>query len=163
LEEFVLGGGGSSYYPSHTAEEAERIFQSAVEEVEKTRIRNTFISFHVEDEAQVGLLRFQAKNNRFGLIFRDYSVKEPFDEKWKTQCSERISQTSAMICLIGKETANRDAVLWELEEAYRQGKEVIGVRIYRDQNHPIPRPLLEHKAPIINWELQEISEHLEEP
>lgn len=159
-------GGGTPYTgPSaRTAEEAERIFKSKVEEAEEAqkpqtepRVRNVFISFHVDDEAQVNLLRTQAKDENSGLEFRDYSVKEPFDEKWKTNCRERIAQTSATICMIGPNTASRPAVIWELEESYRQGKQVIGVRIYRDRNYPIPKPLLDHNAPIMNWDLDEIN------
>ena len=159
-----MGGGVSSYSgpPSRTPEEAEKIFKTAVEEVRQTRVRNVFISFHIEDEPQVNLLRYQAKDNQFGIIFRDYSVKEPFDEKWKTNCREKIAQTSALICMIGEKTAQREAVLWEIEEAYRQGKKVIGVRIYRDKNHPIPKPLLEHNAPIVEWDLAKISRLLED-
>jgi len=157
-----LGNGGGSYYtPSRTPEEAEEIFKNATDEVRQAKRRNVFISFNVDDEAQVNLLRHQAKDNEFGLEFRDYSVKQPFDEKWKTNCKERIAQTSALICLIGPNTAQRKAVIWEIEEAYRQGNKVIGVRIHRDQNHPIPKPLLEHGAPIVNWDLAKISALLE--
>lgn len=159
-----MGGGGVSYSgsPSRTSEEAEKVFQTAVEEVRRAKVRNVFISFHIDDEAQVNLLRHQAKDNEFGLEFRDYSVKEPFDEKWKTNCRERISRTSALICMIGEKTAQREAVIWEIEEAYRQGKKVIGVRIHRDKHHPIPKPLLEHNAPIVEWNLAKISKLLED-
>lgn len=110
----------------------------------------------------LNLLRSQAKNENFDIEFRDYSVKEPFDEKWKTQCKERIAQTSMMICMIGPETAQHDAVNWELTEAYRQGKKVIGVRIYRDRDDPVPSPLKENNAPIVEWDLKEIQRKLDE-
>ena len=154
---------GGSYYsgPSdRSTDEAEGLFQSSVDEVRQATSRNVFISFHVDDEAQVNLLRDQAKLEGSDLLFRDYSVKEPFDEKWKANCRERIAQTSATICMIGPETANREAVKWELEESYRQGKQVIGVRIYRNANDPIPQPLLDNNAPVINWNLKDISKVL---
>jgi len=156
-------GGGSSVYvgPSKkTPEDAERLFKKAVDEARESGARNVFISFHMEDEAQVNLLRNQAKSEDSDLVFRDYSVKEPFDEKWKTNCGERIAQTSATVCMIGPDTAKRDAVIWEIEESYRQGKTVIGVKIYRDRSYPIPKPLLDHKAPILEWNLRKISEVL---
>ena len=159
-----LGGGISGYGgpPVRSAEEAERIFKTANDEVKTARTRNVYISFHVEDENQVNLLRAQAKSEKFDIEFRDYSVKEPFDEKWKTNCRERITQTSATICMIGEETATREAVIWELEESYRQGKKVIGVKIHRDRNYQIPEPLLKNKAPIVEWDLKEISKLLYE-
>jgi len=158
-----LGGGSSGYSvePSKSEEGAEAIFDSATEEARRSRIRNVFISFNVDDESQVNLLRSQAKGENFDIEFRDYSVKEPFDEAWKTNCKERIAQTSMLICMIGPRTAERDAVNWEIQEAVRQGKQVIGVRIYRDRNDPVPAPLLEHNARIVNWDLKEISRLLD--
>lgn len=160
-----LGSRGSRVYigpPAKTVEEAEKTFRPALEEVRAARTRNVFISFNVEDESQVNLLREQAKNEKFDIEFRDYSVKEPFDEKWKTNCRERISQTSVTICMIGEKTAEREAVIWEQEESYRQGKKVIGVKIYRDRDYPIPRPLVENNAPIVEWDLNKISRMLED-
>lgn len=122
--------------------------------------KRTFISFHVADEAQVELLRQQAKDERYDIEFVDYSVKEPFDEKWKTQCTERIKQSSVVICFIGEDTHKREAVLWEMRKAYELGKRVIGVRIYRDKNHKIPTPLKEHGAKIVNWDLDAISDEI---
>ena len=158
-------GGGASIYPGSSggkdADEAEGLFDSGVDEVRDAGIRNVFISFHVDDEHYVDLLRHQAKDNQFGLRFRDYSVKEPFDERWKTQCKERIAQTSALVCMIGSETANRKAVDWEIREAHRQGKKVIGVRVQRNANHPIPQALIDTDAEIVDWNLARISKKLE--
>lgn len=123
--------------------------------------RRVFISFHVEDEAQVELLRQQAKDERFDIEFIDYSVKEPFDNKWKTRCAERIKRSSVFICMIGPETYRREAVLWEINKAYELGKKVIGVRIYRDKNHKIPKPLKDNNAKIMYWNLSDIAKELE--
>ena len=133
------GGGGSGGGPPA---ESLRIFKSAVEEARSEeggppRTRNVFISFHVQDEPQVNLLRAQARDSDFGMEFRDYSVKEPFDEAWKSNCRQQIGLTSLTICMIGPDTATRDAVIWELEESYRQGHKVIGVRVYRDLKRPV--------------------------
>ncbi len=156
--------GGSTYSGvARGASEVEGIFRSSVEEVRRGEpgvLRNVFISFHIDDEPQVNLLRSQAKGEEFGMEFRDYSVKEPFDENWKKNCADRISQTSLTICMIGPETADRPAVVWELEESYRQGKKVVGVRIYKDRDDPIPEPLRRHNAHIIEWKRDEINRYL---
>lgn len=65
--------------------------------------------------------------------------------------------------MIGDDTANREAVNWEIEESYRQGKKVIGVRIHRNHNDPIPRAMKEHNAPVTTWDTKEIQRHLDEP
>ncbi len=110
----------------------------------------------MEDEAQVDLLRYQAKDNKYDLEFIDYSVHEPFDERWKSQCTERIQQSSVVVVMIGKDTHTREAVLWEINKAYELGKPVIGVRIHRDQNHTIPEPMRRNNAKIVNWSMDDI-------
>ena len=161
-------GGGSSFSPSRRdAGRAEGIFRSSVREVEEStsreKIRNVFISFHTDDESQVNLLRHQAASERFDLKFNDYSIKEPFDEKWKSQCREKIALTSATICMIGPDTASRPSVIWELEESYRQGKKVAGVRINSTRADPLPQPLKDHNAPILPWKQDAIQKFLQEP
>jgi len=116
----------------------------------------------MDDESQVNLLRHQSKDDRFELEFTDYSVKEPFDEKWKTQCTERIRQSSVVIVMIGKETYMRRAVLWEIKKAYELGKPVIGVRIHKDTNLILPEQLKKNNAPIVSWNMKEIMDAIYE-
>lgn len=118
-----------------------------------------FISFHVEDEPQVNLLRAQAKDGK--VEFTDYSVKEPFDEKWKTQCTERIAQSDMVVVMIGPETHQREAVDWEIRKANELGKPIIGIRIYRDENHRIPQALIDAQAKIGPWNLEAIQNQLD--
>ncbi len=94
------------------------------------------------------------------MEFRDYSVKEPFDEAWKRNCADRIGQTSVTICMISPDTASREAVNWELEESYRQGHQVVGVRIYRDRSDPVPEPILQHNSRVIYWDRDELNRYV---
>lgn len=123
--------------------------------------RNVFISFHMEDEAQVGLLRYQAKNNKFNLEFTDYSVKTPFNSNWKARCEEKIKQSSITVVMIGVDTYKRPAVLWEINKSYELGKQVIGVRVHKNRKDFIPGPLLRNKAKIINWNMEKIQNELD--
>lgn len=115
----------------------------------------------MDDEAQVDLLRMQAKSDRFDLEFTDYSVKEAYEEKWKTNCKPRIERSDIELVFIGENTHSREAVIWEIEQAYKMGKKVIGVRIYRDKNYKIPQPLIDHHAKIINWDLKDIQREID--
>lgn len=124
--------------------------------------RNVFISFDVdEDKPQVRLLGSQAKNDRFPFSFRDYSVKEPFEEKWKQRVREKIAQTSAVIVAIGEKTHESDAVDWEIREAHRQGKKVIGVRLHKDENHKVPKAMKENGDRVVTWNAKQIAQELE--
>ncbi len=162
-----MGGATEFHIPTNSNDESEKFFDSSTEEAERIskygegKRRNVFISFHTEDESQVNLLRKQASDDRFELEFRDYSIKEPFDEAWKSQTKKIISKTSAMIVMIGPDTAQRKAVDWEIREAHRQGKKVMGVRIYKDQNHPIPSAIKEYGDKVVAWKMKEISRNLD--
>lgn len=169
---YYMGGSSSGFtsVPSKTAEEAENIFKKAVQASERgaqprgeRQPRNVFISFSVTDEAMVNLLRAQAKREEFGLEFRDYSVKEHIPEKWRKGVSEKIALTSATIVMIGSDTASRSAVNYEIAESYRQGKKVIGVRIYKNETHPIPAEMRKNNARIVNWNMKEIQQELDRP
>ena len=158
-------GGGTTRTTIHYSKSKSQNLKTS-DKSEQTQLssgqkRKVFISFHMEDEAQVGLLRHQAKNDKFNLEFRDYSVKKPFDSYWKTQCEERIKQTSITIVMIGPETYKRPAVLWEINKSYELGKKVVGVRIRKDEDDPIPGPLLRNNAKIINWNMEEIQNELD--
>jgi hypothetical protein len=164
-----MGGGTNAFkeIPPKTLEEAENLFKRVIEKVDKKddsfkrESRNVFISFSMSDLAQVNLLRSQADDERFGLEFRDYSVKEPFDEKWRKGVSDRIRMTTATIVMIGPDTADKSAVKFEIEESYRLEKKVIGVRIYRNSSHKIPDLMVRNNAPIVSWNIKDIQRVLE--
>lgn len=118
--------------------------------------KRVFISFHNQDETMVNLLRHQAKDDRFDLDFIDSSVKEPFDSHWRARVRERIEQSSVVTCMIGAETHDRKAVLWEINTAYAMGKKVIGVRLHRDEDHIVPEPLIRNNAKIVYWNVEDI-------
>lgn len=121
--------------------------------------RNVFVSFEMGDEAQVRLLAYQARSDKFEFTFRDYSVKDPFDEKWKSQVREKMRLVSAVIVAIGEKTYESEPVDWEIKEAYKQDKKVVGVRIYRDAGHRVP-PAVRPGTEIINWNAEDIASAL---
>ena len=54
--------------------------------------KRVFIAFAIEDKAKRDHLVYQAKLDNSPFEFVDMSVKEPWDEKWKTNCRERIKR-----------------------------------------------------------------------
>jgi len=95
------------------------------------------------------------------LEFTDYSVKEPFDEKWKTQYTERIRQSTIVVVAIGENTHRREAVDWEIRKAHELGKPVIGMRIHSDENHKVPQAMVEHHDRIVSWNLNTVQSELD--
>lgn len=98
-----------------------------------------FISFEMEDRWARDFLVEHAHDADIDFEFIDYSVKEPFESKWKTNVRTRIARTKGTIVLIGETTTASEAVLWEIAETKRQEKPLLGVQINRDETHPVPR------------------------
>lgn len=113
-----------------------------------------FISFEMEDRWARDFLVGQAHNKNSSIEFVDYSVHEPFDEKWKTNCRVRIGRTKGTIVLFGPTTSKSEAVLWEIAETTRQGHPIFGIQINSDKTHAIPSDLLSSK--VIRWDFDEI-------
>lgn len=116
---------------------------------------NVFLSFAMEDKALVDLFRGQARNRRLPLEFRDYSIKEPFDSAWKTQCEERIRYCSLTICLVGFETYKSEAVNWEIRKSADLGKGIMAIYLVSEWVR-LPEALKECSVKPVTWDMDEI-------
>ncbi len=101
------------------------------------KTKNVFISHHHKDDAQVDkLTRLLSKN---GLDLRNSSIRaKPANQQRldkgliKDATIERIlrmkmSWAGSVVVIVGKETHSRPWVNWEIKEANRQGKNIVGV------------------------------------
>lgn len=113
-----------------------------------------FISFEMEDKWARDFLAQHAKDKRNDIEFYDYSVKEAFESKWKTECKKRIEMTRGTIVLVGPTTWRSEAVAWEIAETLRQDHYIFGVQINRDQTHPLPTGL--PAGNVIRWDFDQM-------
>jgi antiphage defense system Thoeris ThsB-like protein len=113
-----------------------------------------FLSFMVEDSWARDFLFQHANDRRNDIAFVDYSLHTPFDEKWKTNCRDRIAQTKGTIVLIGSKSSNSEAVKWEIAETSRQGHYLFGIQINRDKSWTIPAGLPSKN--VISWDFDQI-------
>lgn len=117
-----------------------------------------FISFEMEDRWARDFLAQQAKDKRNDVEFVDYSVKEPFESSWKTECARRIAMTKGTIVLVGSTTSKSDAVLWEIAETIRQKHYLFGIQINSDKTHTVPEGLPTKN--VIRWDFDQIIQWL---
>ena len=114
-----------------------------------------FISFTVEDEDAVNLLRGQAKNPDTELQFDDFSLKDAInshdDDYIKRKIRERIDRVSVTAVYLTPASANSKWVTWEIEESLRRGKGVIGVHPGDKPPSKLPSPFHEHGLPVVRW------------
>lgn len=118
-----------------------------------------FISFEMEDKWARDFLKQHAKDKRNDIEFVDYSVQDPFDSSWKTQCKERISRTRGTIVLIGPTTYRSDAVQWEIDETLRQGHHIFGIQVNSGKSHTVPRGI--PTSSVVRWDFSAIVKRLE--
>lgn len=117
-----------------------------------------FISFEMEDKWARDFLAQHAKDKKNDIEFYDFSVKDPFDSKWKTECKKRIAMTKGTIVLIGPTTYKSEAVLWEIAESNRQEHYIFGIQINKDKTYTIPAGLPSKN--VIRWDFSQMVDWL---
>lgn len=109
-----------------------------------------FISFAIEDKWARDYLVGQAKNERSPFEFVDMSVKQPWDERWKTQCRTRIKGCDGAIALVSKNTKRADGQLWEIRTSKEEGVPIRGIYTTTDDRPAsLPSELLGLR--VVGW------------
>ena len=119
-----------------------------------------FVSFAIEDKWAKDYLVGQAKNGNSPFDFTNMSLSEPFDEKWKTQCRERIKQCDGMIAFVSKNTAKADGAIWEVKTSKQEGIPVIAVYTTTD-NRPATLPSEYNGVSKVDWTWSNIKSFLD--
>ena len=61
-------------------------------------------------------------------------VKEKTDSKIKEWIDEQLNKRSCLVVLIGKKTANRKWINYEIKKAYELNKGIVGIYIHKLEN-----------------------------
>jgi hypothetical protein len=109
-----------------------------------------FVSFAIEDKTYRDLLVGQARNKNSPFEFVDMSVKERWDEKWKTNCRTRIKGCDGLIALVSKNTAKAEGALWEVSCAKDEKVPVRGIYCTTD-NRPATLPVEFSGVKVVDW------------
>ena len=161
-----MGGGGGGSMHSSDLKQLEDNARKNLKAPEYGTSRHLFISFAVEDEDEVNLLRGQAKNDQNDLQFDDFSLKEAIksknDDYIKKVIRERIDRASVTAVYLTKDSAKSEWVAWEITESLRRGKGVIGV--YKGDASPtsLPAAFKEHGLKTIKWDHKELAAAIED-
>lgn len=89
--------------------------------------KRIFTSFAVEDRNEKVMFTGQAKNTSAPYEFVDMSVKNPWDNSWKTKCRTRIKGCDGVIVLITSNLKCADGALWEIKCATEEYIPILGV------------------------------------
>lgn len=128
--------------------------------------RHIFISHHHKDDAEVDNLTNLLKNK--GYDIRNSSIRaKPANQRRLDEgkvpdkvirrlLRMKISWAGKVVVLIGKQTHTRPWVNWEIEEANRQGKRIVGVYEQGGTNADIPPALEKYGSAIVHWNAESI-------
>jgi hypothetical protein len=112
--------------------------------------KRIFIAFAVEDQWARDYIVGQAKNERSPFEFVDMSVKEPWDDSWKTRCRARVKGCDGVIAMVSKNTAKADGALWEIKCAKDEVIPIRGIYTTTD-NRPTSLPAELQGVRVVNW------------
>jgi len=123
--------------------------------------RHIFISHHSKDDKDVGRLTDMLKRNGYDARNSSLRLKPRNKERWeqkripertlKRLLRMRIRWAGTLVVLIGKDTHSRPWVDWEIREAAKQGKRVVGVFARGGGNADIPPAFEEFGSSLENW------------
>lgn len=160
------GGGGRPLLRPGQLDRLERTAKEFLTQATSPAKRNIFISFAMEDQDEVNLLRAQQANEETNLDFNDRSLQEPFDsdraEYIKRGIREKIRQASVTIVYLSDSTPNSSWVDWEIRESIRLGKGVIGTYSGDSPPQTLPAAITEFGVKLVPWKHAELMDAIEE-
>lgn len=136
-----------------------------------TKRRHVFISHHHADDAHVSGLT--AMLGRAGYEIRNSSIRAKpanqrrLDEKripertLKRLLRMKMSWASTVVVLVGKGTATRPWVDWEIATAQRLGKRIVGVYERGGTQNDVPAPLKNYGDAMVAWNSTRIIDAIE--
>ena len=134
---------------------------STLNEYSDDEPKKVFISHSMRDHAQAGLLAYQAESDNFNVEFDDTSLQSPVRGRdWHPVVENEIKYSDRLVVLIGKDTATRKAVDYEIRTAHKHGVPVIPIRIHRNKNHRLPKPIVQYGYEVSNWNTEDIQNRI---
>jgi hypothetical protein len=136
-----------------------------------TKRRHVFISHHHADDAKVSGLTTLL--GRAGFEIRNSSIRAKpanqrrLDEKripertLKRLLRMKMSWASTVVVLVGKDTASRPWVDWEISTANRLGKRIVGVYERGGTENDVPAALERYRDAMVNWNSVKIIDAIE--
>ncbi len=132
------------------------------------RTKNVFISHHHKDDVNVDKLASLLSKKGFSIRNSSIRAKPANQQRLekglvkdttiKRLLKMKISWASSVIVLVGKETHSRPWVNWEIEQAHRLGKNIVGVyeRGLKD-NVDLPLALEKYRtSQVVGWDSDSI-------
>ena len=128
--------------------------------------RHVFISHHHKDDAEVDKL--STLLNRKGYDIRNSSIRAKPANRERLEkglvkdgvirrlLKMKMSWAGTVIVLVGKDTHTRPWVNWEIEQAAKMGKRIVGVWAQGAQECDLPENLIKYRDAMVGWNSENI-------
>ena len=127
--------------------------------------RNVFVSHYSKDEENIQKLKDLLSSKDYAIKNSSIDSTKPNEasnpDYIKKLLRDRITWAGKFICLIGPHTHEREWVDWEIEQAHKQGMDIIGVYIQGASNSDVPEGFEKYGGPLVGWTADRIIGALE--
>ncbi|MDD2262490.1 MAG: TIR domain-containing protein [Candidatus Paceibacterota bacterium] len=123
--------------------------------------KNVFISHHHKDDKSVSALTDLLAGKKFNIRNSSIRVNEKNKERLEKKqiprktlerlLSMKMRWAGTVVVLIGSQTHSREWVNWELEQAAKQGKRIIGVHINGASDSDVPANFEKYGDALVGW------------
>jgi hypothetical protein len=133
---------------------------------DESKRRHAFISHHHRDDAHVTSMTDMLSRN--GYDIRNSSIRAKpanqsrldrglvSDETIRRLLRSKISWAGTVVVLVGRDTHSRPWVNWEIEQANKQGKRIVGVYVRGGTEADRPAALEKYASAIVGWNTDSI-------
>ena len=133
--------------------------------------QHVFISHHHADDGEVSKLTDLL--TRRGYDIRNSSIRaKPAnqrrlerglvkDETIRRLLRMKVSWASTVVVLVGKDTHQRSWVNWEIEQANKQGKRIVGIYVRGGTEADLPSALEKYASAIAGWNTEAIMDAID--
>ena len=123
----------------------------------RSKVKNIFISHYHKDDANVQQLKKRLRN--IGYDVRNSSVDstkyqniKPSTKFIQRHLSRCVRWSGTFICLIGEKTHSRPWVNYEINQAHKFGKKIVGIYKHGcSDNVELPKALKKYSNSISGW------------
>jgi hypothetical protein len=128
--------------------------------MKKDKHFNVFISHYKKDEENILKLKillaskgYILKNSSIDSTKRNRANNEEYVKGLLRPC---IDWAGTVICLIGPKTHTRQWVDWEIEQAFKMGKRIVGVYINGANDSDVPENFEKYGNSLVGWDTERI-------
>jgi len=139
-----------------------------VDDIIKHRNMRIFVSYSFSNTASYDKFNDLLKRLKYRTYFNfrssaidlDTKIKSKDERVLREQLRARIKWANTVVVLIGKKTHERKWVNWEIEEAIKLNREVIGIIIPDESDLKIPSVFKKHGIAILEWNEEKILDRI---